>query len=175
MFILLPCMLKNFTNTYEFINRNKMQFLGFGAAIICTYPVGLAVTTALKHFGVSDEINAVMTFLTRTASFYAINIPLHKHMHFQDYLEKRRDLSKEMKVISFSNVVGTGVTLAQAPLHYYLMKKTNNTLAFLISYGGIGALSAGVTFGIDYLFGVMSHEKDATRTSLEEKLKENCI
>lgn len=166
-------MLKNLSNTYNFLTRNKMQFLGFGAAIIGSYPIGLAVSTALKHFGVSDEINVASTFVARTASFYAINLPLHKRAHFQDYLEKRRDFSKEMKVISFSNMAGTGLTLLQPPLHYYLMKKTNNTLAFLVSYGGIGLLSAGVKFGIDYFLGIMSDKagKESRNESLEKRLE----
>lgn len=140
--------------------NNRKQLLGFAVSTGGSYLIGLIATEGLRKAGLDADSNSTLTWIARTASFYGINIPYHWLSHRQDYLTNTRNQDRETKVISFSNGVGTLITLLQKPAHEYLMQRWNNIWAYGVPYALIGGGAAVVKFAIDKHFKVYRSKKE---------------
>lgn len=145
--------------------KNRKQLMGFALATGGSYLTGLISTEIMRRTGTDININTWLTWLIRTGSFYAINLPYHAIMHKNEYSTGERDLKKEMKTIGFSNAVGTLLTLPQKSAHRFLLKYCNNILAYCIAYGTIGGGAAIAKFGIDKTFDVFKSSRNKNEES----------
>ena len=140
------------TNPLNFIKQNRKYIIGFGSAFVGSYAVGAATSTIMENLEYSKEVIALTTLVTRTASYFVINLPVHHFLHREEYQNKERNAKHEMKTIGTSNIIGaTTNAVLQPSFHWSAMEMgINNPYSFLMAYLAAGAISTGVKFVIDF-------------------------